>query len=100
MAIGGSDRAALMHAVDHILFVRKNVKYIINPNEIGECKWVSQQELKDLIANREQTGALITPWFHMIVNALLYKYWDQLDAVIAGTVPSAEEQRAIHRLSL
>ena len=84
-------------AVDYILIARKDVKLNMNLNEVEATRWVPRAELRDLFARREATGELITPWFEMIVNALLNGYWDNLESVLKGEVP---DDGLIHRLKL
>ena len=65
--------------VDYILIIRKNVSFTPNPNEVKDTKYVSQEGLKQFIAEADENGIPITPWFRLIVENFLYKWWDQLD---------------------
>ncbi|EGD73383.1 isopentenyl-diphosphate Delta-isomerase [Salpingoeca rosetta] len=56
------------HEVDYILFLQKDIEHSPVPNEVQATKWVSPNELRDLMANAEQTGTKITPWFKLIVE--------------------------------
>ncbi|TIC24814.1 isopentenyl diphosphate isomerase [Wallemia mellicola] len=64
------------HEIDYILFIKADVELDINPNEISESRYVNQQELKDMMNDKDQYK--LTPWFELIGDELLFKWWDQL----------------------
>jgi isopentenyl-diphosphate delta-isomerase len=64
------------HEIDYIFLFQGDISLNINPNEVKSCKWISKDELKDLF---EQNDLPMTPWFKLIVENFLYKWWDQLD---------------------
>ena len=66
-----------------------------NPNEVSDTKYVSQEELKELIATAKEKGLKITPWFSLIVENFIYKWWD---ALIEGTLEDCVDQDTIHKL--
>lgn len=64
------------HEIDYILFIKADVELDINQNEISESRYVNQQELKDMMNDKDQYK--LTPWFELIGDELLFKWWDQL----------------------
>lgn len=54
---------------------------------------------RDVESNQTQTkridmlGVPMTPWFKLICNSFLFKWWDQLD-----TIESVKADENIHRL--
>lgn len=78
------------HEIDYIFLFQGQVSLNINPNEVKSYKWISKDELKDLF---EQEELPITPWFKLIVENFLYKWWDQLD-----NLEKLKEVNIIHRL--
>ena len=63
-----------------------------NPNEVKDTKYVSPEELKQFLADADAAGTPITPWFRLIVNNFIYKWWAQLD-----DLPSMRDD-LIHRM--
>ncbi|KJE95091.1 isopentenyl pyrophosphate isomerase [Capsaspora owczarzaki ATCC 30864] len=81
------------HEVDYILFLQRDVNVNANPNEVKSYRYLSQDELKRLLSDAEANGMPVTPWFKLIVETFLYKWWDQL-----STVASLSDPATIHRL--
>ena len=48
----------------------------MNQNEVGDTRWVSIEELKSLM--NELDPQAFTPWFKLIVNEFLFKWWQRL----------------------
>lgn len=67
------------HEIDYILFVRKNVTVNPDPNEIKSYCYVSKEELKEILKKAASGEVKITPWFQIIVEAFLFKWWDNLN---------------------
>ncbi|KZT59647.1 Isopentenyldiphosphate isomerase [Calocera cornea HHB12733] len=63
------------HEIDYILFMAAPVTVTPNLNEISEYKYVSPEELKELM---DAPGALFTPWFKLIVREFLFPWWAAL----------------------
>lgn len=65
--------------LDHIIILRANIECSPNPNEVEEVKWFSRTDLEDFLSNpgNEQ----IAPWFSLIAENLLPKWWDNLDSL-------------------
>ena len=67
------------HEIDYILFIQEDVTVTPNPNEVMSYRFVSQQELRELFARAEkEDGVKITPWFRIISETFLFKWWDNL----------------------
>jgi len=73
------------HEVDYILICRADVDLDVNSNEVREIRYVSQTELKTLLAAADaEDGAIdrVTPWFKLLCTkngGMLFKWWDNLD---------------------
>lgn len=80
------------HEIDYILFLRSDAELKINPNEVQDEKWVSQDDLREMFKSPELT---YTPWFKLICETFLFKWWDNL----ADLTPCKDET-TIHRLGL
>ncbi len=59
--------------IDHILIIRADVHVVANPNEVDEIRWVSRDELDDmLIADNDE---IIAPWFRCIAARMMTEEW-------------------------
>ena len=63
--------------VDYILFVRADVDLDINPNEVQDVRYASQDDLKTMFDDKTLK---FTPWFKLICTSLLFEWWDHLDS--------------------
>ncbi|KAJ1649004.1 isopentenyl-diphosphate delta-isomerase idi1 [Dispira simplex] len=84
------------HEIDYILFFQpreRNVTVNVNPNEVQSVRYVTKDELKQLLRDAEQGRVLVTPWFRLICNKFLFAWWDQLDAL-----DSLCDTNTIHRM--
>ncbi|GFO21326.1 isopentenyl-diphosphate delta-isomerase [Plakobranchus ocellatus] len=79
------------HEIDYILFIQKDVTVNANPNEVKSYRYVSQKDLKDLIDSSQDKGMLLTPWFKLICNNFLFKWWNKLN-----DVESQADRKTIH----
>lgn len=77
------------HEVDYILIARANPRLAVNPNEVKATKWVSQEELKAMFQDKD---LLFTPWFKLICESYIWKWWDRLDSV------AEFEDEEVHRM--
>eukprot|EP00695_Tsukubamonas_globosa_P002703 TRINITY_DN389_c0_g1_i2.p1 TRINITY_DN389_c0_g1~~TRINITY_DN389_c0_g1_i2.p1 ORF type:complete len:139 (-),score=71.56 TRINITY_DN389_c0_g1_i2:65-481(-) len=87
------------HEIDHILIMQRDVKLNVNENEIGDYKYVTPEELKQMIEDSKDPSKnlLITPWFEKIAVNFLFKWWAHLKEF--GRVPEEDFDHAtIHRL--
>lgn len=67
------------HEIDHVLVTRANVEVNPNPNEIDECRWVTQNELEDMVKAHNAGELVIAPWFDLIRINLLKDWWNDID---------------------
>jgi len=95
------------HEIDYILLIQHSQADIeaaleLNPNEVVDVKWISQQACRDFVANGIHQSSeeletpkdeLISPWFAAIERDLLHGWWDQLKS---GESIIRDDQ--IHRL--
>uniref|UniRef100_A0A8C5QTS1 isopentenyl-diphosphate Delta-isomerase n=1 Tax=Leptobrachium leishanense TaxID=445787 RepID=A0A8C5QTS1_9ANUR len=81
------------HEIDYILFVKKDVTLNPDPNEIKSHCYVSQEELKQLLEKGKQGEVKITPWFQLIADTFLNKWWDNLH-----NLKPFEDHKKIHRM--
>ncbi|KAL6098090.1 idi1 [Pungitius sinensis] len=66
------------HEIDYILFMQKNVELSPDPNEIKTHCYVSKEEMKELLEKAKRKEVEITPWFSLIAETFLFKWWDDL----------------------
>ncbi|XP_069816607.1 isopentenyl-diphosphate Delta-isomerase 1 [Dendropsophus ebraccatus] len=81
------------HEIDYILFVQKDVTVDPDPNEIQSHCYVSKEELTQLLERAKRGEVKITPWFQLIADTFLYKWWDNLK-----NLKSFEDHDKIHRM--
>jgi len=67
------------HEIDYLLFIQANVNVVPNPEEVDDYKYVTMDELKSMM---QQDGLLWSPWFRIICERFLYKWWGDLDAAL------------------
>ena len=66
--------------IDHILVIQADVDIKINQNEVSEIKWVSKQELHQILAGDIDIGGEIAPWFRCIAERVMTdEWWDSID---------------------
>ena len=81
------------HEIDYILFIRAKVDVKPNPEEASDVKYVTLAELQTMMA--PSSGLLWSPWFRIIVEKFLIKWWKSLDAAL--TTDKFLEVKTIHR---
>ena len=81
-------------SVDYILFIKptESVTLNINPNEVQNAKYVSQSELKNMFQNSKLK---FTPWFKLICQSMLFKWWDHLDSGLERYLNEQEIRRML-----
>ena len=63
--------------IDHILIIKADVDVNFNENEVSEIKWVSQEELEELLVAEVEGDGEIAPWFRCIASRLMTDEWWQ-----------------------
>ncbi|KAI1891409.1 hypothetical protein AGOR_G00143530 [Albula goreensis] len=66
------------HEIDYILFMQKDVELSPDPNEIKSHCYVTKEELKDMLRRAKNGELEVTPWFSLIAETFLFKWWDNL----------------------
>lgn len=64
------------HEIDYILIIKADAKVNPNLNEVRDYKYVSKTELKEMFENPD---LVFTPWFKLICQSYLFKWWDDLE---------------------
>lgn len=81
------------HEIDYIIFAQRNVTLQPNDSEVKNVQYVTKDNLQYLIDNSKTNGTLITPWFRLIVDNFLPKWWNHL-----SDLRSCKDHETIHRL--
>lgn len=66
------------HEIDYILIIKADAKVNANWNEVKDFRYVSKDELKKMFQDEK---LVFTPWFKLICESYLFKWWDDLDAL-------------------
>jgi isopentenyl-diphosphate Delta-isomerase len=90
-AVGEDDKWG-EHEVDYILLALADVKCDINLNEVSEIRYVSKEELNELLAQEERQEIMLSPWFKAVAQRWLPIWWE---ALIAGKVDSVKDTEKI-----
>ncbi|KAK9829001.1 hypothetical protein WJX72_003326 [[Myrmecia] bisecta] len=69
------------HEIDYILFIKANVRLKPNREEVDAVKYVSLPELKAMM--QPSNGLLWSPWFRIIAENFLDKWWEDVDRTLA-----------------
>lgn len=80
----GKDSPWGEHEVDYVLFAKSDTPVPLNPNpeEVSDYKYVSREEMKDMLQNKPDL--LWSPWFLGIMDRGGYEWWDDLSGSLAG----------------
>ena len=68
------------HEIDYILFIQTTAKIAPNPEEVSDTKYVTLPELQQMMA--PSSGLLWSPWFRIIVEQFLVKWWADVRTTI------------------
>ena len=72
---------------------QRNVHVTPNPNEVMSYQYVNQDDLQQLLAKGAKGEVKLSPWFQMISEKLLPKWWNNLDDLSQVATPET-----IHRM--
>ncbi|CAN9189836.1 unnamed protein product [Alternaria sp. RS040] len=78
------------HEIDYILFMKADVDLNVNPNEVRDSRWVSQEDLKTMFQDK---SLKFTPWFKLICESMLFEWWDHLDSGLDKYMGETEIRR-------
>ena len=71
------------HEIDYILFARTEaVDLAPNPEEVQATRYVTREELRAMM--HPDSGLLWSPWFRIMVDNFLDKWWEELDAAVGS----------------
>ena len=82
------------HEIDYILFLKTDVDCKPNPEEVDAVKYVTLPELQSMM--QPTSGLLWSPWFRILANHFLDKWWDDLDQTIQ--TDSHVDLHTIHKI--
>ena len=54
--------------LDYIIFAKKDLELAPNEAEISAIEYIKRTELRDFLAEKEQKGEAVTPWFKLLVE--------------------------------
>jgi len=83
------------HELDYILFIKADVDVTPHPEEVRDVKYVTLPELQAMMD--PGSGLLWSPWFRIIAENFLEKWWADLDQTLASD--AYVDVATIHRLS-
>ncbi|KAG4937280.1 hypothetical protein AAZX31_18G223000 [Glycine max] len=86
------------HELDYLLFIVRDVNVNPNPDEVADIKYVNRDQLKELLrkADAGEEGLKLSPWFRLVVDNFLFKWWDHLER---GTLGEVTDMKTIHKLT-
>ncbi|KAK3229492.1 hypothetical protein Dsin_001373 [Dipteronia sinensis] len=86
------------HELDYLLFIVRDVNVNPNPDEVADIKYVNREELKELLrkADAGEGGLKLSPWFRLVVDNFLFKWWDHVEK---GTLKEVIDMKTIHKLT-
>ena len=68
------DEEWIEREIDHCLVIHADVDVNPNPNEVDEIKWVSQEELEEMLVASDEEN-VIAPWFRCIAARVMTDDW-------------------------
>ncbi|GLT60032.1 hypothetical protein SLA2020_328210 [Shorea laevis] len=86
------------HELDYLLFIVRDVNVNPNPDEVADIKYVNREQLKELLrkADAGEEGLKLSPWFRLVVDNFLFKWWDHVEK---GILKEAADMKTIHKLT-
>jgi len=83
------------HEVDYIIFIKSD-KVTVNPNpgEVKDFKFVTMDEVRNIVSEAAQGKLKISPWFGLIFKQFLSSWWEKL--IRGQELPSDDK---IHKVS-
>ncbi|KAI3425236.1 hypothetical protein D9Q98_009004 [Chlorella vulgaris] len=82
------------HEMDYIFFLKADVTLQPNPEEIMDTKYVSLQELRQMM--EPGSGLLWSPWFRIIAENFLEAWWQDLEQTLGSD--KHVDTRSIHKI--
>ncbi|KPM02972.1 isopentenyl-diphosphate Delta-isomerase 1-like protein [Sarcoptes scabiei] len=81
------------HEIDYALIIHKDIHIDPDPKEIQSWLYIDRQTIVPYLEEQKRKGNPTTPWFQIILNNFLFKWWDNLEDLDAFIEPNK-----IHRL--
>lgn len=69
------------HEIDWLLIAKRDVTVEFNPNECEAIRWVSKDELKQLLQDAVDGKCKVAAWFHLMSEKFLFPWWDRIDEI-------------------
>lgn len=87
-----------LFAVDYLLFIVRDVDLHPNPDEVADVMYVNRDKLKELVkkADAQEGGIKLSPWFRLVVDNFLPKWWDHVEQ---RTLQDVADMKTIHKLT-
>ncbi|KAK8568859.1 hypothetical protein V6N13_106740 [Hibiscus sabdariffa] len=83
------------HELDYLLFIVRDVNVHPNPDEVADARYVNRDQLKELLKKADDGEVKLSPWFRLVVENFLFKWWDHVEK---GTLEEVSEIGTIHKL--
>uniref|UniRef100_A0A224X480 isopentenyl-diphosphate Delta-isomerase n=1 Tax=Hypericum kalmianum TaxID=473045 RepID=A0A224X480_9ROSI len=86
------------HELDYLLFMVRDVNINPNPDEVAAVKYVNREQLKEILrkADSGEEGLKLSPWFRLVVDNFLFKWWDHVEK---GDLKEVADMKTVHKLS-
>ncbi|KAK8660269.1 hypothetical protein V6N13_051201 [Hibiscus sabdariffa] len=83
------------HELDYLLFIVRDVNVHPNPDEVAGAKYVNRDQLKELLQKADAGEVKLSPWFRLVVENFLFKWWDHVEK---GSLKEVSDMETIHKL--
>jgi isopentenyl-diphosphate delta-isomerase len=83
------------HEIDWVLVIQRDVELRLEPNEVHQARYFSEEELQAFLDNAEANGELISPWFKHLQERFLRPWWR---ALREGRITECKDHVTIHRI--
>ncbi|KAK8535579.1 hypothetical protein V6N13_082064 [Hibiscus sabdariffa] len=83
------------HELDYLLFIVGDVNVHPNPDEVADAKYVNRDQLKELLQKADAGEVKLSPWFRLVVENFLFKWWDHVEK---GSLKEVSDMETIHKL--
>lgn len=75
--------------IDYIFILRKSLKLSPNSEEVQDIRYVTKEQMHDLLSNAGKYKIQVTPWIRLLAQDFLFRYWDNLDDLSAIAQPES-----------
>lgn len=65
--------------IDYIFVLKGDFSLQPNPEEIRSYRFVTREQMQDILKNHGTSDIKITPWMRLLGKDFLFKYWSNLD---------------------